>query len=106
MVKEHQIFFRGGIALFDGLVLAELNETPRLKMSDIAEKVFLTRPATTLCVNRLIAKGLVRRHRSRDDDRRVVWAKITPKGKRFFKAIQEKWELFREGHFSGEVSGK
>lgn len=106
MVKEHKIFLRGGIVLFDGLVLAELNETPRLKMSEIAEKIFSTRPATTLCVNRLITKGLVRRHRSQDDDRRVVWVKITSKGKRLFKSIQKKWELFREGHFSEGTPGK
>ncbi len=100
-----RFFLGGGIVLFDALVLAELDESPRLKMSDIAKKIFSTRPATTLCVNRLIAKGLVRRHRSQDDDRRVVWVKITPKGKRLFESIQGKWELFREGHFSGGVSG-
>jgi len=106
MVKEHKIFLRNGVLLFDGLALAELNEAPCLKMSDIAERTFLTRPATTLCVNRLIRNGLVKRYRSREKDRRVVWVKITLKGKRFFKTIQEKWELFREGHFSREVSGK
>jgi len=95
MVKEHKIFLRSGVMFFDGLALAELNETPRLKMSDIAEKTFSTRPATTFCVNRLIMNGLVKRYRSQEDDRRVVWVKITPKGKRLFKSIQKKWELFR-----------
>ena len=97
MALEHEIFLRFGVALSDGLILAELSEIPRLKMSDIARKIFSSRPAATGCVKHLITKGLVKRYRS-NDDRRVIWVKITPKGDRLLRSIRN-CSLFRGGKF-------
>ena len=90
MAQKRQILHSCGITFSDGIILAALNGIPRLKMSDIAKEMFSTRPAATQCVDRLMARGLVSRFRSQDKDRRIVWVRITSKGKRLLKFLGEK----------------
>ncbi len=67
-------------AAFD--LLAQLRRTDpphRRTIGDLAEATLLTSAATTLRIDRLESEGLVRRARS-EEDRRVVYAELTPAG--------------------------
>lgn len=71
----------GVVALDVYDVLLNLEEAPehRLKMSQLAERVLLTKSGLTRVVDRLEKLGLVERHAC-PADRRAVYAGITPKG--------------------------
>ena len=62
-------------------VLLVLDEAPdkRLKMSDLASRLLMTRSGVTRLVDRLAKSGLVSRL-SCAEDRRVVYAQLTSKG--------------------------
>ena len=69
------------MALTDYDVLVQLAgvEPHRLRMSELAERVLLSRSGVTRLVDRLEADGLVERV-SCDDDRRGQWASLTDAG--------------------------
>ncbi|HVA87522.1 MAG TPA: MarR family transcriptional regulator [Candidatus Saccharimonadales bacterium] len=68
-------------SLADLDVLMQLAEAPerRLRMSDLAEEVLLSRSGMTRRIDRLEAAGLVARHEC-SSDRRGAWAMITDAG--------------------------
>lgn len=68
--------------------LASLGYKDSRKMSELAESVSMNMSAMTGIVDRLIKIGLVERMRSRKD-RRAVIVKLTPKGRKIVKKIQE-----------------
>ncbi len=86
-------------------VLIELQEAPekRLRMSELAEKVVLSRSGLTRLVDRLEKENYL--HREIDpDDRRGFFAIITPDGESALKAA---WIVYREsiaGHFASFFS--
>jgi len=98
--KERKALSRCGIAVSDYFVLSKSNEVPPCNMSDIAKGICVSRSAITYGVDRLIARGLVRRSRGQDDDRRIIRIKVTPKGKSLLKGIQKKQNSFLEHSFS------
>ena len=66
-------------------VLYQLQEHDgRLRMSDLAEAVLLSRPNCTRLVDRMVEVGLLERQID-PDDARVRWARITPEGRRRFR---------------------
>jgi DNA-binding MarR family transcriptional regulator len=69
------------LALTDYDVLVQLGtaEERRLRMSDLADRLLLSRSGATRLVDRLVADGLVERV-SCESDRRGQWAQLTDTG--------------------------
>ena len=76
-------------------VLIELYEAPdqRLRMSDLAQRVLLTRSGLTRLVDRLENKGYLTREID-PEDRRGFYANISKSG---IQAMQQAWRVYAEG---------
>jgi DNA-binding MarR family transcriptional regulator len=89
LVREH------GLPLSSYEVLLFLADAPegRLRMSELADGVLLSRSGLTRLVDRMEREGLLRRERC-EDDARGYNAAITPKGRELF-------QLARHTHLDG-----
>ena len=78
---EHELAEEQGMALTDYDVLVQLAgaDPQRLRMSELADRLLLSRSGVTRLVDRLVADGLVERVTC-DDDRRGQWASLTDAG--------------------------
>lgn len=81
----------------------------RLKLVDLAARIYLSKAGVTKMVDRLEAAGMVSRKRS-ELDRRVVYAELTERGKNILgrsKALLLKWvrENFGQHLSARELSG-
>jgi DNA-binding MarR family transcriptional regulator len=84
---------------YDALLALEDSPGYRLKMSDLADQVLLSKSGLTRLVDRLEAKGYIRREACRAD-RRVAYAVITQEG---LEAREASWPTYRaaiEKHFT------
>ena len=68
-----------GLAEYDALVQLALADDQRLRMSELAEQVVLSRSGVSRLVDRLEANGLVARAACKEDAR-VAWATLTDSG--------------------------
>ena len=70
-------------------VLLYLNDADegRMRMSDLADSVLLSRSGLTRLVDRLERQGLLRRERC-ESDARGLFAEITPEGRQVFAAAR------------------
>ncbi len=96
-----------GLSLSSYEVLVHLSEAPerRLRMSELAEKVSLSRSGLTRLVDRLQADGLVERVGC-PQDRRGSYAELTPAGVR---CLDDAWPVHVRGvreHFLGRLSAE
>lgn len=84
---ERELAAEQGMALTDYDVLVQLAgaDQRRLRMSELADRLLLSRSGVTRLVDRLVAEGLVERV-SCDDDRRGQWAALTDAGVRRLRA--------------------
>lgn len=97
--QEHDL----PLAAYD--VLLRLARAPdhALRMTDLAERVLLSPSGLTRLVDRLVAKGLVRR-RMDPEDARATLASLTEKGRRqLLRAAATHLGGIRE-HFTGRLS--
>ena len=80
---ERELQAEQGLALTDYDVLVQLGavEGRRLRMSELADRLLLSRSGVTRLVDRLVTAGLVERVNC-DDDRRGQWAALTDAGLR------------------------
>src|ERR1044072_4095798 len=88
---------------YDALLALELSPCHKLKMSDLAEKVLLSKSGLTRLVDRLEAKGYLRREACRAD-RRVAYAVLTDDG---LKAREASWPTYRaaiQEHFISHLT--
>jgi DNA-binding MarR family transcriptional regulator len=71
-------------------VLLFLNDSPeaRIRMSELADSVLLSRSGLTRLVDRLERQGLLKRERC-ESDARGLFAEITPEGRRVFAAARK-----------------
>ena len=71
-------------------VLLYLNDSPegRMRMSELADSVLLSRSGLTRLVDRLERQGLLRRERC-ESDARGLFAEITPEGRGVFAAARK-----------------
>ncbi|GJQ58916.1 MAG: hypothetical protein SCALA701_17170 [Candidatus Scalindua sp.] len=90
--KEMELNF--GISSTRALTLSVLTDKKRVKMSELSEAMVLTSSTMTRIVDNLIKDKLVERGGD-PCDRRVVVVKLTNKGKRLTKDIEE----FRDKYF-------
>ncbi|MFI5385954.1 MAG: MarR family winged helix-turn-helix transcriptional regulator [Fimbriimonadales bacterium] len=88
---------------YDALLALEDAPNRRLKMSDLADQVLLSKSGLTRLVDRLEAKGYICRVNCRAD-RRVSYAVLTPEG---LKAREASWPTYRaaiQEHFASQLS--
>jgi len=88
---------------YDALLALEDAPDRRLKMSDLADQVLLSKSGLTRLVDRLEAKGYIRREGCRSD-RRVAYAVLTDAG---LKAREDSWPTYRaaiEEHFASHLT--
>lgn len=100
-VIDSELDAAGCISLAWYDVLVELVEVPdrRLRMSELAVRVVLSRSTLTRLVDRLEAEGLLIRERS-TTDRRGAYAVITDSG---IAAMRKAWPVYAQGiatHFA------
>jgi DNA-binding MarR family transcriptional regulator len=78
---EHELANDQDLALADYDVLVQLSaaEDRRLRMSELADRLLLSRSGATRLIDRLVADGLVERV-SCESDRRGQWASLTDAG--------------------------
>jgi DNA-binding MarR family transcriptional regulator len=83
---EKDLLRAGGPPLTWYDVLAQLNlaEDSMLPMNQLADSVLLSRSGVTRLVDRMAQEGLVERAQC-DTDRRVVYARLTQKGREVFE---------------------
>lgn len=82
IIREYQPYLdKLGITYPQYLVLMILWEVGSLPVNDIAKKLILNTNTITPLLKRLEQQGIVERHRSRIDERKVI-IELTPKGKR------------------------
>lgn len=75
------------LTAYEVLLVLESAPGRRLRMSELASSVFLSQSGVTRLVDRLERDQLVRRERC-DDDRRGLFARITPVGLRRLRAAR------------------
>lgn len=87
-------------------VLLSLKRAPgrRLRLSELAERVVLSRSGLTRLVDRVEAAGLLRREPS-PEDRRGSYAVLTPAGDAAMKRTWAKYEGMILHHFGRHLSG-
>jgi DNA-binding MarR family transcriptional regulator len=93
------------IPLHDYDVLIELAEAPdhRLRLSDLADRVVLTRGGITRAVKKLEEAGMLTRETD-PQDRRGVYAILTEQG---HIALSKAWSIYAQGimaHFAHHLS--
>jgi len=96
-----ELVARSGMALTTYDVLVQLSEAPsgRLRMSELADLVVLSRSGLTRLVDRMVRDGLVRRDEC-EDDRRGSYAVVTAAGR---AALRKAWPVHVDGvarHFA------
>jgi DNA-binding MarR family transcriptional regulator len=79
---ERELQAEQGMALTDYDVLVQLSaaDERRLRMSELADRLLLSRSGVTRLVDRLVADGLVERVEC-ESDRRGQWASLTDAGR-------------------------
>lgn len=78
---DRELRDRSGLSLDEYDVLVQLRSAARpLRMSELAERVLISRPSTTRLVDRLVERGWVGRS-TVSDDRRVVEVALTAVGR-------------------------
>ena len=84
--------------LYDVLLTVELADGQRVRLSELADRVLLSRSGLTRLVDRCEKLGLLTRERCRED-RRGAYAVLTDAGR---AALRKAWPLYRgaiERHF-------
>lgn len=91
------------LAWYDVLWGLERSESQRLRMSDLATQVVLSRSNLTRLVDRLEQAGLVERQRS-EDDRRGAFAVLTAEGRAMRKRMWPVYQAAIKALFEDVVS--
>jgi DNA-binding MarR family transcriptional regulator len=94
-----------GSDLYDVLLGLERAPDQRLRLSDLADHIVLSRSGLTRLVDRLEKQGLLRRERC-PEDRRGAYAVLTDAGR---DALRQAWPVYRDAinrHFAAHLSGK
>jgi MarR family 2-MHQ and catechol resistance regulon transcriptional repressor len=93
-----------GIGLSEVMVMLQLLEGGgRAKMTELADNLVVTRGGVTKIVDRLVADGYVERVPSQED-RRVVFARVTDAGVEIIQQHQPLFEAITERRLAGLLS--
>src|SRR6476619_4251596 len=101
--RELQAAHQLPLAWYD--VLLELNYGPdrRLRMSDMGERVTLSRTRVSRLVDEMSLAGLVRRD-ANPDDRRSAYAVLTTKGRNVFRQAAPTYLAGIDSHFGDAMT--
>jgi DNA-binding MarR family transcriptional regulator len=101
---DHRLQAESGLSLAWYDVLLELNSAPgrRLRMSDLGERVVLSRTRVSRVVDELARAGLVARE-ANEDDKRSAYAVMTSEGRRVFRAAAPRYLDAIESEFAAAV---
>lgn len=93
-----------GLTLAENLVLCQvaMSRPRRLRMVDLASRLVIAKSAVTKTVDRLEARGLLRRERDAGD-RRTVYAALTVSGETVFDQARPAYLASIERHFAGRL---
>lgn len=83
-----------------GIILEKLEAEGPQKASSLAEALSLSGGAITGLSDKLISCGFARRRRT-EDDRRVVYLEITPKGREALKQVRQQRKKIYDSFFDG-----
>ena len=89
---------------FDVLAQLEGAEDGRLRMNELADSVLLSKSGVTRLVDRMERAGLIERA-SCESDRRVVYAAITPSGRKAFAKAAPVAVRGVDEYFTSPISG-
>jgi DNA-binding MarR family transcriptional regulator len=84
LAREHNL----PLSSYEVLLFLADSEGGRMRMSELADSVLLSRSGLTRLVDRLEREGLLKRKRC-ESDARGFFAEITPKGRRVFTAARQ-----------------
>jgi DNA-binding MarR family transcriptional regulator len=84
LTREHKL----PLSSYEVLLFLADSEGGRMRMSELADSVLLSRSGLTRLVDRLEREGLLKRERC-ESDARGFFAEITPKGRRVFTAARQ-----------------
>jgi DNA-binding MarR family transcriptional regulator len=84
LAREHKL----PLSSYEVLLFLADSDDGRMRMSDLADSVLLSRSGLTRLVDRLERDGLLTRRRC-ESDARGFFAEITPKGRRAFQAARQ-----------------
>ena len=101
--RELQAAHQLPLAWYD--VLLELNSGPdrRLRMSELGERVTLSRTRVSRLVDEMSVAGLVRRD-ANPDDRRSAYAVLTTKGRNVFRQAAPTYLAGIDSHFGDAMT--
>lgn len=103
-VLSDELEAQRGIPLTFFDVLIQLSQAGgRLRMSELADAVLLSRSGVTRLVDRMVGAGLVRREQC-PEDRRALYAALTPEGT---QALEKAYPVHVQGiadHFGRHLS--
>jgi DNA-binding MarR family transcriptional regulator len=84
LTREHGL----PLSSYEVLLFLADSEAGRMRMSELADSVLLSRSGLTRLVDRLERQGLLKRERC-ESDARGLFAEITPEGRRVFDAARQ-----------------
>ena len=84
LAREHDL----PLSSYEVLLYLNDSDDGRMRMSELADSVLLSRSGLTRLVDRLERQGLLRRERC-TSDARGLFAEITPEGRRTFAAARK-----------------
>ncbi len=87
------------LAWYDVLVALDAAPDRRLRMQDLADRVWFTRSGLTRLVDRMVTAGAVTRERCADD-RRGTYAVLTAAGARDLAAAHDRYRAGVRDHFA------
>ena len=83
LTREHDL----PLSSYEVLLFLNDSEDGRMRMSELADSVLLSRSGLTRLVDRLERQGLLKRERC-ESDARGLFAEITPEGRKVFAAAR------------------
>ncbi len=84
LAREHDL----PLSSYEVLLFLNDSDRGRMRMSELADSVLLSRSGLTRLVDRLERQGLLKRERC-ESDARGLFAEITPEGRRAFAAARK-----------------
>jgi DNA-binding MarR family transcriptional regulator len=84
LAREHDM----PLSSYEVLLYLNDSDSGRMRMSELADSVLLSRSGLTRLVDRLERQGLLRRERC-ESDARGLFAEITPEGRKAFAAARK-----------------
>lgn len=102
---DHELQQQHDMALVDYEILEELTQNPdgRLRMSELAAQVLVSRSRLTYRIDRLADVGFVTREEC-EDDRRGMWAIISPRGRDAYETARTSHESAIDAWFFDHMS--